>query len=83
MRQPTSLSIVPSLLTPPIAPGRMRMQLVLAGYGVALALGLFTLLGAPFVLALPGIDAEGLLLHDYHEIIKTPMDLGTAKVCLD
>src|ERR1700710_2292107 len=61
MTQPSSFSIVPSLITPPITPSRMRMELVLAGYGVALALGLFTLLGAPFVLALPGIDGEALL----------------------
>jgi len=27
------------------------------------------------------VDAELLQLHDYHEIIKHPMDLGTAKVC--
>jgi hypothetical protein len=26
------------------------------------------------------VDAELLQLHDYHEIIKHPMDLGTAKV---
>ncbi|MDB4971676.1 MAG: integral rane sensor signal transduction histidine kinase [Myxococcaceae bacterium] len=61
MSQPSSFSIVPSLLTPPIPPSRMRMQLVLSGYGVALGLGIFVLLGAPFVLALPGIDAEALL----------------------
>jgi signal transduction histidine kinase len=59
-RQP-SLSIVPSLITPPLAPARMRLLLLLVGYGVALALGLFTLLGAPFVLALPGIEGEALL----------------------
>lgn len=28
------------------------------------------------------VDAELLQLHDYHEIIKHPMDLGTAKVCI-
>lgn len=28
------------------------------------------------------VDAELLQLHDYHEIIKHPMDLGTAKVFL-
>jgi signal transduction histidine kinase len=59
--QPHSLSIVPSLITPPIPPGRMRLHLVLAGYGLTLSFGLFNLLGAPFVLALPGIDAEALL----------------------
>jgi len=26
------------------------------------------------------VDAELLGLHDYHEIIKKPMDLGTVKV---
>lgn len=29
------------------------------------------------------VDAELLQLHDYHEIIKHPMDLGTAKVSVD
>ena len=28
------------------------------------------------------VDAELLGLSDYHEIIKTPMDLGSVKVCL-
>lgn len=54
-------SIVPSSLAPPIAPARMRLRIVLTGYGVTIAIGLFTLLGAPFVLALPGIEAEALL----------------------
>lgn len=27
------------------------------------------------------VDAEALELHDYHEIIKHPMDLSTVKVC--
>ncbi len=27
------------------------------------------------------VDAEALELHDYHEIIKQPMDLSTVKVC--
>ena len=61
MKPRVSLSIVPSLLTPPIPPRSMRLQLVLVGYGVTLGLGAFTLLGAPFVLALPGIGAEALL----------------------
>ena len=26
------------------------------------------------------VDAEALDLHDYHDIIKKPMDLGTVKV---
>ncbi|MEY4512903.1 MAG: hypothetical protein RLZZ450_5025 [Pseudomonadota bacterium] len=60
MRQ-HSFSIVPSLITPPLTPARMRLLLLLAGYGVVLALGLFTLLGAPFVLALPGIEGGALL----------------------
>jgi len=59
--RPPSLSIVPSLITPPITPRRMRWLLMLVGYGVVLALGLFTLLGAPFVLALPGIEGLALL----------------------
>lgn len=29
------------------------------------------------------VDAELLGLHDYHEIIKKPMDLGTVKVRLE
>nr|XP_054770228.1 bromodomain-containing protein 3-like isoform X1 [Lytechinus pictus]XP_054770229.1 bromodomain-containing protein 3-like isoform X1 [Lytechinus pictus]XP_054770230.1 bromodomain-containing protein 3-like isoform X1 [Lytechinus pictus] len=29
------------------------------------------------------VDAEVLGLHDYHEIIKTPMDMGTVKVKLE
>ncbi|CAG2121726.1 unnamed protein product, partial [Medioppia subpectinata] len=29
------------------------------------------------------VDAELLQLHDYHEIIKNPMDLGTAKVKME
>lgn len=56
-----SFSIVPSLLTPPPTPRKLRLEIVLAGYGVALSMGLFTLLGAPFVLALPGIEAFGLV----------------------
>lgn len=27
------------------------------------------------------VDAEALGLHDYHDIIKYPMDLSTVKVC--
>ena len=27
------------------------------------------------------VDVEGLGLHDYLDIIKHPMDLGTVKVC--
>jgi signal transduction histidine kinase len=61
VNQPHRLSILPSLVTPPLAPGGLRLRLLLVGYGVVLALGLFTLLGAPFVLALPGVDAEALL----------------------
>jgi len=61
MTQPRSFSIVPSSLTAPPTPRVMRWQLVLAGYGVALALGLFVLLGAPFVLALPGIEPIALV----------------------
>jgi signal transduction histidine kinase len=77
----SSFSIVPSLLAPPIPPGRMRMQLVLAGYGVALGLGLFTLLGAPFVLALPGIDAEALLRVTLAQgvVVATVLLLVTAR----
>ncbi|HEX5659052.1 MAG TPA: HAMP domain-containing sensor histidine kinase [Polyangiales bacterium] len=56
-----SLSILPSLLTPPLPPSGLRLRLLLVGWGVALALALFTLVGAPFVLALPGVDAEALL----------------------
>jgi signal transduction histidine kinase len=55
------LSIVPSLMTPPVPPSKMRFQIVLAGYGVMAAMGLFTLVAAPFVLALPGIEAVALL----------------------
>ncbi|HEY6880971.1 MAG TPA: HAMP domain-containing sensor histidine kinase [Polyangiales bacterium] len=61
MNRVRSLSIVPSLITPPLPPKALRLRLLLVGYGVALALALFTLLGAPFVLALPGVDAEALL----------------------
>jgi hypothetical protein len=39
----------------------MRLHIVLAGYGVMAAMGLFTLVSAPFVLALPGIEAIPLL----------------------
>ncbi len=61
MSRPHSFSIVPSLVAPPIAPARLRRELVLVGWGVTCVLGVFILLGAPFVLALPGIDAEALL----------------------
>lgn len=27
------------------------------------------------------VDADSLELHDYHDIIKKPMDLGSVKVC--
>lgn len=27
------------------------------------------------------VDADALGLHDYHDVIKKPMDLGTVKVC--
>jgi len=56
-----ALSIVPSLMIPPVTPRRMRLHIVLAGFGVMAAMGLFTLLCAPFVLALPGIEAVPLL----------------------
>ena len=29
------------------------------------------------------VDVEGLRLHDYLDIIKLPMDLGTVKVCYE
>ena len=29
------------------------------------------------------MDAEALGLHDYHDIIKKPMDLGTVKTNMD
>lgn len=76
-----SFSIVPSLITPPMAPSRMRLLLVLVGYGVALALGLFTLLGAPFVLALPGIDGVALLRMTLAQgaVVATVLLLVTAR----
>lgn len=61
MSAPTTFSVLPSLATPPTPPARMRLLIVLTGYGVTSALGLFMLLGAPFVLALPGIEASALL----------------------
>ena len=61
MSGPHSFSIVPSLVTPPVTPARLRWQLVLVGAGITCVIGLFILLGAPFVLALPGIDAEALV----------------------
>ncbi len=60
MRSP-SFSILPSLVTPPLAPRGLLLRLLLVGWGVAAVLALFTLVGAPFVLALPGVDAEALL----------------------
>jgi signal transduction histidine kinase len=56
-----SLSIVPSLMTPPVAPRRMRTHIVLTGYGVMIGMGFFNLVSAPFVLALPGVRAVPLL----------------------
>lgn len=61
MNRSPALSIVPSLMIPPIPPRRMRLHIILAGYGVMAAMGLFTLVSAPFVLALPGIEAVPLL----------------------
>jgi len=61
VRAPRSLSVLPSLITPPVPPARMRLHIVLAGYGVMCAVGLFITLGAPFVLALPGIEGDALL----------------------
>jgi signal transduction histidine kinase len=57
----TKLSIVPSLAALPTPPLRMMLLLVFASYGVGAVLGLFTLLGARFVLALPGVDTGGML----------------------
>ena len=28
------------------------------------------------------VDAQALGLHDYYDIIKKPMDLGTIRVCI-
>ncbi len=55
------LSIVPSMVTMPTPPLRMGLLLVLATLAVGATLGLFTLLGAAFVLALPGVEAEAML----------------------
>jgi|GEM_PF-2045269 len=55
------LSIVPSLQTLPTSPARMVGLLALATMAVGATLGLFTLLGASFVLALPGVEADAML----------------------
>jgi signal transduction histidine kinase len=54
-------SIVPSLLTPPTSPLRMVGLFVASSYAVAGVLGLFTLLAAPFVLALPGVSPTAIV----------------------
>lgn len=56
-----ALSIVPSSASLPTSPVRMMLLFLAAAYGVGVVLGLFTLLGASFVLALPGVEAEGML----------------------
>lgn len=61
MNRAPALSIVPSLMIPPVTPRRMAVQIVLTGYGVTLALGLFALLSAPLLLALPGMEAVPLV----------------------
>jgi signal transduction histidine kinase len=78
-----SFSIVPSLITPPTTPARLRLEIILTGYGVASALGLFILLGAPFVLALPGVEAEALLRVTLTEglvVAATMLIVGTLGV---
>ncbi|MFT3925807.1 MAG: HAMP domain-containing sensor histidine kinase [Myxococcales bacterium] len=52
---------MPSLETLPTSPGRMILLLGLATCAVGATLGLFTLLGAAFVLALPGVEAQAML----------------------
>ncbi len=47
--------------TQPTRPGRMGMLFVLATLAVGATLGMFTLLGAAFVLALPGVEAQAML----------------------
>ena len=41
MNQVPLTSIVPSSIAPPITPARMRLQIVLTGYGVIIAIGLY------------------------------------------
>jgi signal transduction histidine kinase len=55
------LSVLPSSVALPTSPLRIMLLLLLASYGVGAVLGLFTLLGASFVLALPGVEAEAML----------------------
>ncbi len=61
MRPAPRLSIVPSTTTPPTEPRRMLFLLIVSSYGLGLILGLFMLSATPFVLALPGVEANAVL----------------------
>lgn len=69
MARPILPSIVPSLISMPVSPRHMLVELILAGAVMFAGLLLFSLFATPFVLALPQIDLWSMMRVTLSQIL--------------